>query len=136
MHFNIPLQAWITGRHARKGGAGVKQCRNKKFESQLTSNILSPIPGNNGPFDCARLVLVLSVREGCVFLSFYLPLLFFFSIPAKALPFDLVRSRSRKSVVKLAQLVRVFRGMSSGKVRGWLRGLNILPALYKLTWSR
>lgn len=85
------IRASITGRHGRGRRVCAGQCRNKKFESQLTSNILSPIPGNNGPFDCARLVLALSSRGCCTLLflplvpvSFFLfsPFLFFsFSSP-------------------------------------------------------
>lgn len=69
------------------------QCRNKKFESQLTSNILSPIPGNNGPFDCARLVSC-PLIEGLLHAShssLFFFLSFFFSF--RFLSFDFFETR-------------------------------------------
>lgn len=80
VHFNI-FDSGFNNRKTRERGRRVcvGQCRNKKFESQLTSNILSPIPGNNGPFDCARLVLALSSRGCCTLLSLPLVQLFFSS---------------------------------------------------------
>ena len=117
-------------RKTREGEGRIGQCRNKMFESQLTSNILSPIPGNNGPFDCARLVLVLLVREGCcILLSLSLS-------PSLPFPFpSSVRFRAFRGSIA-AQLARVFRGMSSGKVLTLTLRLNISLGSYKLTRKR
>lgn len=121
MHFNI----FDSGDERKRGRVEgcVGQCRNKKFESQLTSNILSPIPGNNGPFDR----LALSSR-GCF--SFYLSSLLFLFL-FEALSFDFYDPRFETLVQLVSCLSRDVVWKSS---RLTSRRLNIFAFTQKLVW--
>lgn len=131
VHFNI-FDSGFNNRKTRERGRRVcvGQCRNKKFESQLTSNILSPIPGNNGPFDCARLVLALSSRGCCTLLSLPLVQLFFSSSFS---PFLFLLKPFRGFLQSTFSKFDAIGSYLSRDVvwKSWRRRLNIF-ALYKL----